>query len=334
MDETEHEVGQGGGFILEADDDLSLEDYDRDSALGDEMSLFSSTASLRSSLANHRDENGRKYHAFKDGKYLLPTDDEELGRQEFQYVLCLATFGTLAFAPLHNIHRVLDVGCGPGFWAVDFADTHPEAQILGVDLAPVQGYAPSNVTFEIDDLEEQWTFSFKFDYIHVMMMTGAFRDWPAFYHQAFEFLNKDGWVEIQDIDFPLRCADGSLPDDSALKKWSDLMMESSEKSGFFLNTCGKAVDMMRDAGFVDIVRIPYKWPLGRWPKGKQAKDLGGLVLDNFTGGVETMSLALFTRFLAWNLEQVKTFSAQVKEDFKNPNYHTYFDMYVTYGRKP
>lgn len=48
--------------------------------------------------------------------------------------------------------------------------------------------APSNASFEIDDLEEQWTFTFKFDYIHAMMMTGAFRDWPGFFKQAFEYV--------------------------------------------------------------------------------------------------------------------------------------------------
>jgi hypothetical protein len=49
------------------------------------------------------------------------------------------------------------------------------------------GSVPGNVQFEIDDLEEPWTFTFKFDYIHSMMMTGAFRDWPNFYRQAFEY---------------------------------------------------------------------------------------------------------------------------------------------------
>lgn len=45
---------------------------------------------------------------------------------------------------------------------------------------------PPNVHYEIDDLEEEWSFSRNFDYIHSMMMTGAFRDWPNFYRQAFE----------------------------------------------------------------------------------------------------------------------------------------------------
>lgn len=111
-------------------------------------------------------------------------------------------------------------------------------------------------------------------------------------------------------------------------------MEASEKSGFLLNTCGKAADLMTEAGFVDIVRVPYKWPIGRWPKNDKMKELGGLVRENFIGGVETMSLALFTRFLGWNLDEVKVFSAKVRNDMSNSSYHTYFDLFVTYGRKP
>lgn len=46
--------------------------------------------------------------------------------------------------------------------------------------------SPVNVQWELDDLEEEWIFSHKFDYIHSTMMTGAFRDWSNFHRQAFE----------------------------------------------------------------------------------------------------------------------------------------------------
>lgn len=39
------------------------------------MSLFSSTASLRSSILRSMEENGRKYHGYKEGKYVLPVDE-------------------------------------------------------------------------------------------------------------------------------------------------------------------------------------------------------------------------------------------------------------------
>lgn len=39
------------------------------------MSLYSSTASLRSSILRSMEENGRKYHGYKEGKYVLPVDE-------------------------------------------------------------------------------------------------------------------------------------------------------------------------------------------------------------------------------------------------------------------
>lgn len=44
------------------------------------MSLFSSTASLRSSILRSMEENGRKYHGYKEGKYVLPVDEVSFSR--------------------------------------------------------------------------------------------------------------------------------------------------------------------------------------------------------------------------------------------------------------
>jgi ubiquinone/menaquinone biosynthesis C-methylase UbiE len=30
--------------------------------------------------------------------------------------------------------NVLDVGCGTGLWAIEFAEEHPSAKVLGTDL--------------------------------------------------------------------------------------------------------------------------------------------------------------------------------------------------------
>ncbi|WYZ43908.1 hypothetical protein EsH8_VII_000344 [Colletotrichum jinshuiense] len=59
--------------------------------------------------------------------------------------MLLLTFdGQLGTAPPNskdaNIKagRVLDIGTGSGIWAMDFADEHPEAEVLGVDLSAIQ----------------------------------------------------------------------------------------------------------------------------------------------------------------------------------------------------
>lgn len=45
---------------------------------------------------------------------------------------------------------------------------------------------PPNLRFEIDDIEDEWTFSRPFDYIHSRFMTAGIRDWKLFLQRCFE----------------------------------------------------------------------------------------------------------------------------------------------------
>ena len=91
-------------------------------------------------------------------------------------------------APLpDDIAHVLDVGTGTGIWAIEFADRHPSCEIIGTDLSSIQpSGVPPNVKFIIDDAEEQWVFSHKFDYVHVRVMIISLHDWSRFVRQGFE----------------------------------------------------------------------------------------------------------------------------------------------------
>jgi SAM-dependent methyltransferase len=174
--------------VLEADADDSFND--NDSAFGS-GNPASSTTSINSSIMKYREENGRTYHAYKEGTYLSPNDEIEMDRLDLQHHLFTLTFdGKLFTCPVareKQIHHVLDVGTGTGIWAIDFADEHPEAHVLGIDFSPIQpSFVPPNVSFQIDDLEEPWTFADKFDFIYSRMMTSSFANWPRFFEQSFE----------------------------------------------------------------------------------------------------------------------------------------------------
>lgn len=72
--------------VIEAEDAAVL---DTDSAFGDNVSDEDSKRSLSSGIRKYRNENGRTYHAFRDGQYLMPNDDEE---QERLDLVSLARF--------------------------------------------------------------------------------------------------------------------------------------------------------------------------------------------------------------------------------------------------
>lgn len=71
-------------------------------------------ASLTSSIFGYTYENGRRYHAYREGSYLLPNDAEEQDRLDLQHhIYRLQLGGALHLAPLRsNIKRVLDFGTG------------------------------------------------------------------------------------------------------------------------------------------------------------------------------------------------------------------------------
>jgi trans-aconitate methyltransferase len=48
--------------------------------------------------------------------------------------------------------NAIDLGCRAGICSMDFADAHPSADVLGVDLSPIQpAWVPPNCRFTVDD---------------------------------------------------------------------------------------------------------------------------------------------------------------------------------------
>lgn len=84
------------------------------------------------------DINGPRYHAYKEGKYFMPNYEAEQDRMDMQHHTIFLALGRLSFCPIEKTIRVLDLGCGTGIWATEFADLNPQAEIIGVDLSPIQ----------------------------------------------------------------------------------------------------------------------------------------------------------------------------------------------------
>ncbi|TDZ35791.1 Secondary metabolism regulator LAE1 [Colletotrichum spinosum] len=320
--------------LIDADDVTD----DSASELGD--SVASSSTSVSSSIREYREENGRTYHKYKDGKYNIPNDERENDRLDLQHNLCLLTFDNkLGLAPPNEpdsvVKRVLDVGTGTGIWAIDFAEDHPDAEVLGFDLSSsMPDFVPPNVKFEIDDLEEEWTWTEPFDYIHSRFMNSSIPDWKEYALKAFNHLAPGGYFEIQDLNLFLQSDDNTLKSDHPLALCMTLMYEASVIFGRPFQDLSALKKVFEDVGFLDVEMHIYKWPTNTWPKLAKYQELGVWNNANIGGGIEALSMAPLTRALGWTKEEVQVLLAGVRKDLNNRSIHAYWPIYCIFGRKP
>lgn len=179
---------QAGTGAIDVDhDQLELES---DPGYESDRASFAST-SLSSSVRDYLFENGRRYHRFREGRYNFPNDEPEQDREDMKHtcvkMLCQ---NKLYFAPISedNLQNALDIGTGTGIWAIEFGDLFPSANVLGIDLSPIQpDWVPANVHFVVDDAESDWIYPpDHFDYIHTRHTVMAIKDWPKLYREAKE----------------------------------------------------------------------------------------------------------------------------------------------------
>ncbi|WQF77262.1 Putative S-adenosyl-L-methionine-dependent methyltransferase superfamily [Colletotrichum destructivum] len=310
---------------------------DDDSSSVSASSVDDSLVSLRSSILDYRRENGRTYHRLSDGKYMLPNDEKEQDRLDLTHHLWLLTWDdALCKCPKKDgAKRVLDIGTGTGIWALDYADEHPEAIVLGVDLSPIQpDFVPPNCSFEVDDVEKDWTWVEPFDFIFIRSMIASFSSWPDILAKAYQSLEPGGYLELHDHMLPLKCQDGTMAEDFKPYKWNNLLIEATNQIGRPINVPSTFKQMLEDAGFVDVEERIVTWPFNPWPKDPKLRDIGFWAQETALAGIEAVSMALFTRVLDWAPEEAWVFCAEVRNEHKKIGVHAYYDVYGVWGRKP
>ncbi|KAI9734341.1 MAG: hypothetical protein M1834_002447 [Cirrosporium novae-zelandiae] len=223
--------------------------------------------------------------------------------------------GKLHFAPLNpNIQRILDVGTGTGSWAMDIADEFPSAEIVGTDLSPIQPpFVPPNVTFLVDDLNVDWLFSTKFDYIHSRMLCTAIRDWKRYCQQAYDNLKPGGWIELQEVEHPFYAhTDNTAPPTNALINWSQKMYEAALQVGIDLSYPSHLEPALTSAGFTNITHEVHIGPWGTWHPDFGLKKLGYLLAKDLEQGLSGLCMGLFTRNLGWTMGEVEAYLVSVR----------------------
>ncbi|TPX09507.1 uncharacterized protein E0L32_009250 [Thyridium curvatum] len=316
---------------------------DNDSAIGESVASYSS--SLAESVQNYPMEHGRRYHAYRSGRYSRPNDEVssksyavlEMDRLLLLHEIMTKITGGLYQAPIEKekVHNILDIGTGTGIWAITVAEEFENATVIGNDLsANMPNFIPPNVKFEVDDVEEDWLYGFKFDWIFCRYMAASILDWPKLVGNIYGNLRPGGWGEFQDFDLQYYSDDGSLKPDDPLLVWISTLLDAARSLGRDPNPGSKLEGWARDAGFKNIVHKRHKIPIGPWAKDPLLKEVGAWNYMQVNGGLEGLSLRLYTGVLGWTPEQVTALLIDVRKSLRNPHVHAILDFHVVYGQKP
>ncbi len=158
---------------------------------------------------------------------------EEMHRLDLQgRLFTRAMGGLLAERPdFSGIHRVLDLGCGPGEWALEVAREHPDLEVVGVDKAPrmiefatVRALADRlpNTAFQVADVTAPLPFADQsFDLINARFLQGLMRpqEWPRLVKECWRLLRPGGLLRLTE-------AEPWLTNSAAWEQWTRTLMRA------------------------------------------------------------------------------------------------------------
>jgi len=212
---------------------------------------------------------GRRY--VRGSPYLLPKDDAEIHRLDFQHYMLRYALRSNYLAPIGQPRDILDVGTGTGRWAIEMALAFPAANVVGVDLVTPAADAeaekragldirPENYTFVTANILERLPFpGMSFDFVHQRLLVGAIPAvrWPDDIAEMVRVTRPGGWVELVEAAPP----PGGGPALQALSTW---LVQACEKRGLDAVVGPRIGEMLQAAGLQNVRYQEADLPIGRY----------------------------------------------------------------------
>ncbi|EEA24528.1 conserved hypothetical protein [Talaromyces marneffei ATCC 18224] len=283
-------------------------------------------------------ENGRRYC---NEIYFMPNDEPEQTRLSIvhqAFLILLDGKLTTASLPPDGPDYVLDVGTGPGDWAVEMGQRYPNTEIFATDISVFDGgpvmIGPPNVHFQLDDADDEWTYHKPFDFIHFRGLSGAFRDWRGVYEQAFKHLKPGGYIEVIDSDPAADIVTFANPNpDSYHNIYVSAMRTAADSLGYPRGREHLDCSLLTSIGFVDVKVQDMTVPIGTWPQDDRQRTLGKMVLISCLESLEARSLRPLTATGRWKVDDVRDLCEKVKQELMKSEGLTMSVRFVT-AQKP
>ncbi|KAF6221991.1 hypothetical protein HO133_001959 [Letharia lupina] len=273
--------------------------------------------------------------------YQIPPNASEHQRLNRQHELIQEMmFGEVFHSPIKHPIRILDVGCGTGAVTYHLGTRFPSAQIYGVDLAtiPLDPKKPDNVTFvqgDYHDLlgsEEPHIIPGSMDFVFSRLLISGMTSWPSYILTCHTLLKPNGWLEIQETEFPYYDDSGIISSDW---KWCQAYQAGARAKGLDLSCAIKAAAWMRESGFDDVHVIMYCWPHGEWmaDRGHEEYRNLGVFLRTEQPKLYQAILPNMVSGMGYSEEEIRELQRDVLETLKVEE-GKHKNYWVTFGRKP
>jgi SAM-dependent methyltransferase len=288
---------------------------------------------LKSSILRNREIAGRTFHKLRaeESPYWGPNDEQQNDTLDICYhMIQLLQDNRLNYAPIDSsVKKVLDLGTGTGIWAIDFADQHPDAEVTGLDLSPIQpSWVPPNCKFVIDDMTIPASLGAEnsVDFMHLRVISGCVGDWPAFYESIYKAMKPGGWIQQTEISIMCESDDGTVKEGHVMREWSHKLLELGEQRGRTFNVADRIVGWIKGAGFEAMEHKVFKAPIGKWPKDPKLKEVGLCNYFFCYEACEGWALLLLTHVAGWSLEESQAYIAQFRKALNDQGNHAYYRM--------
>jgi ubiquinone/menaquinone biosynthesis C-methylase UbiE len=261
-----------------------------------------------------------------DAPYVLPSDEQEINRLDFQHYMLRHTLRGNYAAPIIDPRDILDVGSGTGRWALEMADIFPQANVLGVDLTPPspdnQVQMPDNLAFTQGNILEEMNFADgSFDFVHMRLLIFAIPEerWPDVVRELVRVTRPGGWVEM--VETGPQQNGGPAMDQ--LVRW---ITQASMRRGVNPLVGSRIGELLAPAGLTNTVARGITLPVGAYGGrvGRMAEtDIVGVV-SGVKGLVTSMGIT--------TPESYDAALSQARADLAR--YQCALPFYIYYGQRP